>query len=269
MKNEYKLFVLDNSNQTRRQNSISMAQKIGWKIVESDAEANITAVHLTNVENDIPLSNNEKYKDKLIVVYSGSPNPTKNEFDIKSGRVLYILRGIIDFIKKSEWNRINQLIVDGDDGKPRFSKVELEEELLSVVLTLSILCQGYLTAHFTSQHSIKDADDSVRKTLKKFGWTEQLVGMNQTNLIFLEKQKEETEKPEWWLDVFNVCDRKSKHEKKEAWDHYTTQLKNEWGSQLPAEIVSLLEQFKNNTISDTTIVANAYKIIKTRLDQLC
>jgi hypothetical protein len=138
---------LRDGHSDRRQYSTREAKKAGFNVVNSVERAQIVALHESQYGHEYPYSKKNKYKGKLILIYSGDILDTINDQDIKSERVLFVMFPIerTSHIPVLEWRRVADLI--DKNGTFSWKRHELYPVGLDQLSALSILCQGYLAAH--------------------------------------------------------------------------------------------------------------------------
>lgn len=125
------------------------------------------------------------------------------------------------------------------------SLFNLKIEALSAI---SILCQGYLATNSKSEN------DTVKNALTKMGW-------NLQNHPDISSKKTDAQQTSWWLEPFNNV----------SIDKIMEKSKNEWDERnhgkIPKSVIDLLESFRQKTLQDSVIVANAYIAICDRLTE--
>lgn len=253
----YKVYFKPDNNSTRQSNSEQTLPKSLFHKSASRDSAAVICGHDKNLggyDSGGNTTYSAYYEGKLIVVYTAGGDPHFSETDIKSRRVLKIVKAVgSEGITESDWYQIYDSI-SGNEFL-QHAIYPLKKEYSSA---LSILCQGYLAAHFPQP---SDAPDIVKQALDLMGWTKFVETEEGKKFAdFARRNAGQTEAPRWWQKVFGA-DNKT----------LLKTLHKEWGKEgLPSEILQLTKTlFGKSKISGekkAETVAQAYLKLTGRLN---
>jgi len=250
-----RLWFLDSDSSDRKKNSLEKAKQAGFERVSSIDEADIVALHGTDVEDEIPYSTQPHYKDKLIFVYSGGKSsPKMDNKDIESRRVLYIMWQVKpnSYISLDDWKRIASLITE-DKNWLQLTIFPLSIDYMSA---LAILCQGYLVAHFPQPSDY--LPKPIQQALDMMGWSKFAKtknGEDYTNNIIAQKVRDTVLKPKE-----SQPEAKKQTIEDSLSAKFFEKFQKEWGDEdLPSEIDQLLKAiFTTTPLEDANLIAKAY-----------
>jgi hypothetical protein len=253
----YRVSFLDNDPSRQLQSEQNLPKNLFQKTDAGGNSAMIICGHdknLSGYDLEGKTTYSAHYRGKLVVVYSGAGHPTLSETDAKSQRVLRIMREVkTEGITEDEWHEIYNLISGG-----KFVQHAIYPLSREYTSALSILCQGFLSAHFPQP---SDAPQAVKQGLAMMGWTKFVqTGDGRRFADQACGNAEQTEDPKWWQAVCGT-DKQL----------LLKTLEKEWGKEGPPDEVSQLVRVifgkSNLEKKKAEVVARGYLKLAERLNQ--
>jgi hypothetical protein len=145
-----------------------------------------------------------------------------------------------------------------------------ERNTLERILSLSVLCSGYLPVHAVYKKRDKDwKTEDIKAALDQMGWYEFLKILDKDRRDDLvskfKKQKDVVRDAKRWRDTFDIPEENPET----AIQELVKNIKIEWDEkrfgQFPQEVYSLLLKMKNREIAPPKLVADAFCAIAKRL----